>query len=120
MLYGRKEIPYSIEQIYEVLGPSRVKALACDFDRCIDELYELSLFSKGDFKKLIYQEFKEGETYTNADLKEKLQGIYEDCFEISRKKMSASDMSRYFELKQTKTTIDGKRVVCQTLLKKKE
>ena len=120
LLYGRKEIPYSIEQIYEVLGPSRVKALACDFDRCIDELYELSLFSKGDFKKLIYQEFKEGETYTNADLKEKLQGIYEDCFEISRKKMSASDMSRYFELKQTKTTIDGKRVVCQTLLKKKE
>lgn len=111
-------VPYSIERVYELLGPDRIKSLGCIFRRCKAELDSRSVFSELDFKQEIYKEFKEGETYTNADLKDKLQKVYDSCNgQIG--KMSASDMSRYFELKQTMTTIDGKRVVCQTLKKKK-
>lgn len=118
-LYGRKEIPYSFQNIYELLGPDRIKSLGCIYRSCKAELDRRSAFSELDFENEIYKEFKEGETYTNADLKDKLQKVYDSCNgQIG--KMKASDMSRYFELKQTMTTIDGKRVVCQTLLKKKK
>ena len=118
-LYGRKEIPYSFQNIYELLGPQRIKTLGCIYRNCKAELDSRSAFSELDFENEIYKEFKEGETYTNADLKDKLQKVYESCNgQIGV--MKASDMSRYFELKQSKHTIDGKRVVCQTLLKKKK
>ena len=112
-------VPYPIERVYELLGPERIKSLGCIYRNCKAELDSRSAFSELDFENEIYKEFKEGETYTNADLKDKLQKIYDSCNgQIG--KMKASDMSRYFELKQTMTTIDGKRVVCQTLLKKKK
>jgi hypothetical protein len=112
-------VPYPIERVYELLGPDRIKALGCIYTNCKAELDSRSAFSELDFENEIYKEFKEGETYTNADLKDKLQKIFESCNgQIGV--MKASDMSKYFELKQSKHTIDGKRVVCQTLLKKKK
>ena len=110
-------VPYSIKNIYLNLGPERIKQLGCVFRYCRKELEQKTQYTQTLFEQEIYKEFKVGDTYTNAELKSKLQKIYEAC-NGPVGKMSASDLSDYFELKQSKHIMDGKRVICQTLIKK--
>jgi hypothetical protein len=110
-------VPYSIKNIYLNLGAERIKQLGCVFRYCRKELEQKTQYTQTLFEQEIYKEFKVGDTYTNAELKSKLQKIYEAC-NGPVGKMSASDLSDYFELKQSKHIMDGKRVICQTLIKK--
>ena len=64
-----------------------------DFDRLLSE-------SQLDLSDSIYQEFKEGIKLSKADIKSKLQNIYESSG--SKRKAKASDLEEYFELKSCK------------------
>jgi hypothetical protein len=64
-----------------------------DFDRLLSE-------SQLNLSDSIYQEFKEGIKLSKADIKSKLQIIYENSG--SKRKAKASDLEKYFELKSCK------------------
>ena len=66
----------------------------------------------------IYSEFKEGNKLSLSIIKQKLKDLYSSINYKSTPK--ASDLSRFFEVKKCKITIEGKRVDSYELLKSKE
>ena len=113
------QIPLTYKKYYSTLGPERCKANGyCS--TVIEKEYKNLFTIKGsieDINNKIYNEFQEGEAYTLKFIKEKLAEIYKDFGLTSTPK--ASDITKYFEVKDSKVTIKDKRVHVFKLIKKK-
>ena len=84
------------DEYYNVLGPERCKSLSYDTSRLRKDLSVMS-FSTEILTTEIYKEFSEGQKFSKAVIKQKLQSIY-DLVGYS-KKAKATDLSNYFEVK---------------------
>lgn len=89
------------------LGPERCKACGYNITEIKKEFNNLFVNSDS-LSSVIYQEFKEGEVYTNKDAKEKLGKIYESLG--YNKIPKATDLENYFKLMRTTKTDNGKRL----------
>ena len=103
------------DEYYCVLGPEKCKAQGYNTSRLKKDLGVIT-FSTEILTTEIYKEFKENQRISNAEIKQKLQKIY-DLVGYS-KKAKASDLEEFFEIKkitvQKNPTINGLE-----LLKKK-
>lgn len=113
------QIPINYKSYYTTLGPERCRANGyCS--TVIEKEYKNLFTIKGsieDINNKIYSEFLEGEAYTLKFIKEKLAEIYKDFgLTITPK---AVNITKYFEVKDSKITIKGKRVHAFRLVKKK-
>ena len=96
-------------------------------DRCKAEWYNTYLldkrlsvmsFDRAKIQEELSNEFEVGQSYTKADIKEKLSEIYKKLsYKASPK---ATDLEEFFELKPCLITVDGKRVNGFKILKEKE
>ena len=96
-------------------------------DRCKAEWYNTYLldkrlsvmsFDRAKIQEELSNEFEVGQSYTKADIKEKLSEIYKKLsYKASPK---ATDLEEFFELKSCLITVDGKRVNGFKILKEKE
>ena len=96
-------------------------------DRCKAEWYNTYLldkrlsvmsFDRAKIQEELSDEFEVGQSYTKADIKEKLSEIYKKLsYKASPK---ATDLEEFFELKPCLITVDGKRVNGFKILKEKE
>ena len=96
-------------------------------DRCKAEWYNTYLldkrlsvmsFDETKIKEELSNVFEVGQSYTKADIKEKLSEIYKKLsYKASPK---ATDLEEFFELKPCLITVDGKRVNGFKILKEKE
>lgn len=96
-------------------------------DRCKAEWYNTYLldkrlsvmsFDETKIKEELSNVFEAGQSYTKADIKEKLSEIYKKLsYKASPK---ATDLEEFFELKPCLITVDGKRVNGFKILKEKE
>ena len=96
-------------------------------DRCKAEWYNTYLldkrlsvmsFDETKIKEELSNVFEVGQSYTKADIKEKLSEIYKKLsYKASPK---ATDLEEFFELKSCLITVDGKRVNGFKILKEKE
>lgn len=109
----------SFGNIYRVLGPERIKALGCNYSMCMNELRSMLVFSEPDYENEIYKSFSVGDFYTKADIKIKLQNIYESCNGNPNTVKKANEISKYFTVKEKMIRIGGKRVAGYELLNKK-
>ena len=105
--------------IYRVLGPERIKALGYNYSRCMNELRSMLVFSEPDYENEIYKSFSVGDFYSKADIKIKLQNIYESCNGNPNTVKKANEISKYFTVKEKMIRIGGKRVAGYELLNKK-
>ena len=113
-------IPLSHKNYYTVLGPERCYAFNYRMDKLESE-YQKQLNNQrvddSDIVSIIYSTFQEGERYTKAQLKEVVQGVYNHLGLIKTGK--ASDFEEWFEMKELRMTVNGKRVPGFELLKRK-
>ena len=86
------------DEYYNVLGPERCKSLSYDTSRLRKDLSVMA-FSTEILTTEVYKEFKEGQKVSRANVKQKLQSIY-DLVGYS-KKAKASDLEEYFEVRNT-------------------
>ena len=104
------QIPDSdyIKSYYVNLGPERLKALGYKRNN-IERALGIVVFSEELLYDSIYSEFKEGEKYSLAGLKEKLKSVYSNISYKSTPK--ASDIEKYFNIKSCQFTaeVDGKK-----------
>ena len=113
------QIPDSdyIKSYYINLGPDKLKSLG--YIRAnIERALGIVTFSDELLYDSIYSEFKEGNKLSLSIIKQKLKDLYSSINYKSTPK--ASDLSRFFEVKKCKITIEGKRVDSYELLKSKE
>ena len=96
------QIPNEFKTYYTVLGPEMCKLRKYQKGEVDKELecQKDSGFNQNTLSNKIYQEFKEGEVYTNKDAKEKLGKIYESLG--YNKTPKATDLEKYFELKRAR------------------
>ena len=109
----------SFGNIYRVLGPERIKALGCNCSKCMNELRSMLVFNEPDYENEIYKSFNIGNFYSKADIKIKLQNIYESCNGNPNIVKKANEISKYFTVKEKMIRIGGKRVAGYELLNKK-
>lgn len=109
----------SFGNIYRVLGPERIKALGCNYSMCMNELRSMLVFSEPDYENEIYKSFSVGDFYTKADIKIRLQNIYESCNGNPNTVKKANEISKYFTVKEKTMRVCGKKVAGYELLNKK-
>ena len=109
----------SFGNIYRVLGPERIKALGCNYSMCMNELRSMLVFSEPDYENEIYKSFSIGDFYTKADIKIRLQNIYESCNGNPNTVKKANEISKYFTVKEKTMRVCGKKVAGYELLNKK-
>ena len=85
-----------VKSYYTVLGPDRLKALSYSTSKIKKEL-GIVTFSPELLRSEIYSNFKEGEKYTLANLKNKLSLIYSSINYKSTPK--ANDIENWFEVR---------------------
>ena len=84
----------------------------------LDKKLSVMSFDVTKIKEELSKEFEVGQSYTKADIKEKLSEIYKKLsYKASPK---ATDLEEFFELKPCLITVDGKRVNGFKILKEKE
>ena len=84
----------------------------------LDKKLSVMSFDVTKIKEGLSKEFEVGQSYTKADIKEKLSEIYKKLsYKASPK---ATDLEEFFELKPCLITVDGKRVNGFKILKEKE
>ena len=84
----------------------------------LDKRLSVMSFDVTKIKEELSKEFEVGQSYTKADIKEKLSEIYKKLsYKASPK---ATDLEEFFELKPCLITVDGKRVNGFKILKEKE
>lgn len=83
----------------------------------LDKKLSVMSFDVTKIKEELSKEFEVGQSYTKADIKEKLSEIYKKLsYKASPK---ATDLEEFFELKPCLITVDGKRVNGFKILKEK-
>ena len=85
-----------VKSYYTVLGPDKLKALSYNTTK-IKKALGIVTFSQDLLRQEIYSNFKEGEKYTLANLKNKLGSIYSSINYQSTPK--ANDIENWFEIK---------------------
>ena len=84
----------------------------------LDKKLSVMSFDETKIKEELSNVFEVGQSYTKADIKEKLSEIYKKLsYKASPK---ATDLEEFFELKPCLITVDGKRVNGFKILKEKE
>lgn len=119
--YIFKQIDPFFERYYKVLGPEKLRGWRYDLTDIARE-YNKLIFDKDILRDYVYQEFKEGDKISLANLKNRLSLIYSDINYFATPK--ASDLEQYFELKackfvETQENGEKKSVNGYKLIKKK-
>lgn len=119
--YIFKQIDPFFERYYKVLGPEKLRGWRYDLTDIARE-YNKLMFDKDILREYVYQEFKEGDKISLANLKNRLSLIYSDINYFATPK--ASDLEQYFELKackfvETQENGEKKSVNGYKLIKKK-
>ena len=87
----------SIKTYYKLLGPDKIKSFG--YNRTyIEKALGIVTFSRDYLKEEIYSNFKEGDKYTLAKLKEELGKIYDNV--NYRATPKANDIINYFEIRE--------------------
>ena len=86
-----------IKSYYTTLGPQRLHALGYSVTR-IKKALGIVVFSQDLLKSEIYSNFKEGERYSLANLKNKLRSVYSSINYSATPK--ANDIENWFEIKE--------------------
>ena len=101
---------------YLTIGKDRLKALGYNSTRINKEL-EDAIVDYNNIKQAIYSEFKVGNRIIKADLKEQLSKIYNSIG--IKKSAKANDIEEWFEVRDCKIDLNGKRVNGFELVKQK-
>ena len=101
---------------YLTIGKDRLKALGYNSTRINKEL-EDAIVDYDNIKQAIYSEFKIGDRIIKADLKEQLSKIYNSIG--IKKSAKANDIEEWFEVRDCKIDLNGKRVNGFELVKQK-
>ena len=117
-----EQIPINFKNYYNTVGPEKIRNLQFK-NSVIQEEYERLKYSQGMKSELcvaIYNAFLVGDKYLKCEIKIKLKEIYENLNITESPK--ASDINRYFELKNIQITNKdtGKRDNGYLLIKKRE
>ena len=105
-----------IKQQLIVVGPEKIKGLGYNITK-IKKAMGITIFDKSQFFEEVYSEFIPGQRYTKKYIKEKLGEIYKKMDYKGTPK--ATDLSRWFEIKDTRITIDNKREIGFEIISKK-
>ena len=107
----------NIKSYYISLGPTKLRALGYDKYKIEKEL-GIVIFSYELLESSIYSEFKVGDKLTLSSIKDRLDYLYKSISYTATPK--ATDLEKFFEIKNSSIYEDGKKIKCYTLLKKKE
>ena len=113
------QIPQKFGDYWKVFGFERMRALNFlekEIKKEWDRLFS-NFLVKNDLQERIYQEFQVGKSYTKSFIKEKLREIYQEVGHQETPK--ASQIEEYFEIKDTKLSLEGKREHGFKLINKK-
>jgi hypothetical protein len=98
---------------YLALGKDRLKALGYHSTKINNEL---NIKTDENIDDIIYSEFKVGDKIVRKELKERLQTIYDKLG--LNKKPKANDLEKWFKIKETKISINGKRECAIEIIKR--
>lgn len=105
-----------IKQQLITVGPERIKGLGYHMTK-INRAMGITIFDKSTFMNEIYNSFEIGKKYTKKYIKEELGEIYKSAdFKGTPK---ANDLDKWFELREVRMTVDGKKVPGFEIVKKK-
>ena len=107
----------NIKSYYISLGSQKLRALGYDKHKIEKEL-GIVTFSYELLESSIYSEFKVGDKLTLSSIKDRLDYLYKSISYTATPK--ATDLEKFFEIKNSSIYEDGKKIKCYTLLKKKE
>ena len=107
----------NIKSYYISLGSQKLRALGYDKYKIEKEL-GIVTFSYELLESNIYSEFKVGDKLTLSSIKDRLDYLYKSISYTATPK--ATDLEKFFEIKNSSIYEDGKKIKCYTLLKKKE
>jgi len=91
-----QQVSEKFDQYYNMVGPKRCAELGFNTTYIRDEIKTLSA-DQEKLISLIYGAFKVNSRYSNAQAKEMLKNIYEDCG--IKQTAKASNLRKYFEVK---------------------
>ena len=113
------QIPQKFGDYYRVFGFERMKALKYSESLIKQEWNRImeNSQSKDELRERIYQEFQVNQSYTRSFIKEKLGKIYQELGYQETPK--ANQIEEYFEIKDTKLSLEGKREHGFKLINKK-
>jgi hypothetical protein len=106
----------NIKSYYLSLGSQKLRALGYDKYKIEKEL-GIVTFSYELLESSIYSEFKVGDKLTLANIKDRLDYLYKSISYTATPK--ATDLEKFFEIKNSSIYEDGKKIKCYMLLKKK-
>ena len=111
------ELPKSYREFYITLGPDRCRSLGYKYQLLKDNISQVN-FDINTLNNTIYNNFQVGEKCSNAAIKTKLQGLYNQLG--YKKTAKATDLENWFEIKEIKVKdSSGKRVNGFEIVKKK-
>ena len=93
--------------VYLSLGKERIKALGYNSTKINKELENITV-DKDILKQAIYEEFKTGDRITKSVIKERLSNLYNRL--NLNKTAKAIDLEEWFEVRDCKIDLNGKRV----------
>jgi len=112
--------PRKFKDYYKVFGSAKLKALKYREADILKEWNSLvnNFYTQSDVSSQIYMNFIVGNSYSSSEVKKTLKRIYEIC--NYQKTPKATDLSEYFETKETKIVdSEGKKSRGIKLLNKK-
>ena len=107
----------NIKSYYISLGSQKLRALGYDKYKIEKEL-GIVTFSYELLESSIYSEFKVGDKLTLSSIKDRLDYLYKSISYTATPK--ATDLEKFFEIKNSSIYEDGKKIKCYTLLKRKD
>ena len=107
----------NIKSYYISLGSQKLRALGYDKYKIEKEL-GIVTFSYELLESSIYSEFKVGDKLTLSSIKDRLDYLYKSISYTATPK--ATDLEKFFEIKNSSIYEDGKKIKCYTLLSRKE
>ena len=107
----------NIKSYYTALGPQKLRALGYDRYKIEKEL-GIVTFSYELLESTIYNEFKVGDKLTLSGIKDRLGYLYSSINYTAVPK--ATDLEKFFEVKNSSLYENGKKIKCYVLLKKRE
>ncbi len=107
----------NIKSYYISLGSQKLRALGYDKYKIEKEL-GIVTFSYELLESSIYSEFKVGDKLTLSSIKDRLDYLYKSISYTATPK--ATDLEKFFEIKNSSIYEDGKKIKCYTLLKRRK
>ena len=107
----------NIKSYYTALGPQKLRALGYDRYKIEKEL-GIVTFSYELLESTVYNEFKVGDKLTLSGIKDRLGYLYSSINYTAVPK--ATDLEKFFEVKNSSLYENGKKIKCYVVLKKRE